>query len=75
MTWLPVSEARKKDSEDKEIGLMQLDATYSPVLKVSYSVDDARVEQRTDLDKIKLSTLKLTELLIRKMLFVRQRPH
>jgi len=38
-----VSEARKSESEDKEIGLMQLDATYSPVLKVAYSVDDARV--------------------------------
>ena len=47
-----VSEARKSDSDDKEIGLMHLDATYSPVLKVSYSVDDARVEQRTDLDKL-----------------------
>jgi len=35
--------------------LMQLDATYSPVLKVSYSVDDARVEQRTDLDKLTLN--------------------
>jgi len=49
-----VSEARKSDTEDKEIGLMQLDATYSPVLKVAYSVDDARVEQRTDLDKLTL---------------------
>jgi len=50
-----VSEARRSDTEDKEIGLMHLDATYSPVLKVSYSVDDARVEQRTDLDKLTLN--------------------
>jgi DNA-directed RNA polymerase subunit alpha len=50
-----VSETRKSDTEDKEIGLMLLDATYSPVLKVSYSVDDARVEQRTDLDKLTLN--------------------
>ncbi|MCL4162834.1 UNVERIFIED_CONTAM: hypothetical protein GTU68_065963, partial [Idotea baltica] len=49
-----VSEARKLEG-DKEIGLMQLDATYSPVLKVSYSVDDARVEQRTDLDRLTLN--------------------
>ena len=34
---------------------MHLDASYSPVLKVSYSVDDARVEQRTDLDKLTLN--------------------
>jgi DNA-directed RNA polymerase subunit alpha len=50
-----VSETRKSDTEDKEIGLMLLDATYSPILKVSYSVDDARVEQRTDLDKLTLN--------------------
>ncbi|MBX2849855.1 MAG: DNA-directed RNA polymerase subunit alpha [Acidiferrobacterales bacterium] len=50
-----VSESRKSETADKEIGLMQLDATYSPVLKVSYSVDDARVEQRTDLDKLTLN--------------------
>ena len=47
-----VSEMRKGENEDKEIGLMQLDATYGPIQKVSYSVDDARVEQRTDLDKL-----------------------
>lgn len=50
-----VSEQRQSSSEDKEIGLMQLDATYSPILKVSYAVDDARVEQRTDLDKLTLN--------------------
>src|SRR5690606_25823725 len=36
----------------KAIGKLQLDATYSPVKRVSYSVDAARVEQRTDLDKL-----------------------
>merc|ERR1712169_64292 len=36
----------------KAIGKLQLDATYSPVKRVSYSVDSARVEQRTDLDKL-----------------------
>ena len=49
-------EQRKKDTEeDKQIGLMQLDVSYSPVLRVSYSVDNARVEQRTDLDKLTLN--------------------
>lgn len=46
--------ARAKSSEDKQIGLMQLDASFSPVLKVSYKVESARVEQRTDLDKLVL---------------------
>lgn len=38
--------------EDRPIGMLQLDASYSPVLNVSYSVEAARVEQRTDLDKL-----------------------
>ena len=34
------------------IGLLQLDASYSPVRRVSYEVDNARVANRTDLDKL-----------------------
>lgn len=46
-------EARNQnDEETKAIGKLQLDATYSPVRRVSYSVESARVEQRTDLDKL-----------------------
>ncbi len=37
-----------------EVGMMSLDASYSPVRRVSYSVENARVEQRTDLDKLVL---------------------
>ena len=40
------------DEGTKTIGVMKLDATYSPIHKVSYSVENARVEQRTDLDKL-----------------------
>ena len=50
-----VVEQRKSNEEDKEIGLMQIDASYSPITKVSYSVHNARVEQRTDLDKLTLN--------------------
>ena len=32
--------------------MLRLDATYSPMRRVSYSVENARVEQRTDLDKL-----------------------
>jgi DNA-directed RNA polymerase subunit alpha len=46
---------RNQTDEDKQIGMMQLDVSYSPVLRVSYSVDSARVEQRTDLDKLTLN--------------------
>jgi len=38
--------------EDRPIGRLLLDASFSPVLKVAYSVDSARVDQRTNLDKL-----------------------
>jgi DNA-directed RNA polymerase subunit alpha len=38
--------------ESKGIGKIILDASYSPVKRVSYAVESARVEQRTDLDKL-----------------------
>jgi DNA-directed RNA polymerase subunit alpha len=34
------------------IGRLQLDASFSPVRRVTYNVEAARVEQRTDLDKL-----------------------
>ncbi len=36
----------------KAVGSLKVDNTYSPVKKVAYSVDNARVENRTDLDKL-----------------------
>ncbi|CCJ47390.1 DNA-directed RNA polymerase subunit alpha [Bordetella parapertussis] len=43
-------------SEDRThtIGRIVLDASFSPVRRVSYAVESARVEQRTDLDKLVL---------------------
>jgi DNA-directed RNA polymerase subunit alpha len=40
--------------ESKSIGRIVLDASFSPVRRVSYSVESARVEQRTDLDRLVL---------------------
>ena len=40
------------DDETRSVGKLLLDASYSPVTRVSYSVENARVEQRTDLDKL-----------------------
>ena len=40
------------DEETKAIGKIVLDASYSPVKRVSYAVESARVEQRTDLDRL-----------------------
>ena len=38
--------------DGKSIGNLVLDASFSPVRRVSYQVESARVEQRTDLDKL-----------------------
>jgi len=38
--------------EGRSVGAILLDASFSPVRRVSYAVESARVEQRTDLDKL-----------------------
>ena len=43
------------DEESRSIGSLVLDASYCPVKRVSYEVENARVEQRTNLDKLRLS--------------------
>jgi DNA-directed RNA polymerase subunit alpha len=43
---------RKVNEDARTIGSIQMDASFSPVRKVSYIVESARVEQRTDLDKL-----------------------
>jgi len=39
---------------NRKVGSILLDASFSPVKRVSYTVESARVEQRTDLDKLVL---------------------
>jgi DNA-directed RNA polymerase subunit alpha len=48
----PATARQGEESEGVTIGRLQLDASYSPVNRVAYTVDRARVEQRTDLDKL-----------------------
>ncbi|RFA30216.1 DNA-directed RNA polymerase subunit alpha [Alkalilimnicola ehrlichii] len=43
---------QRRDEEDRPIGRLQLDASFSPIRRVAYNVESARVEQRTDLDKL-----------------------
>ncbi len=43
---------RAAAKESKTIGRILMDASFSPVRRVSYQVEAARVEQRTDLDKL-----------------------
>jgi len=44
--------ATTREEEDGAIGRLKLDASYSPVRRITYEVERARVEQRTDLDKL-----------------------
>lgn len=47
-----VVDPSSEEGETRGVGVLRLDASYSPVRSVSYSVENARVEQRTDLDKL-----------------------
>jgi len=48
----PADARHSAEDESRSIGRLQLDSTFSPVRRVSYVVESARVEQRTDLDKL-----------------------
>jgi DNA-directed RNA polymerase subunit alpha len=50
--YVPGTMRRYADEATKSIGRIVLDASFSPVTRVSYAVENARVEQRTDLDKL-----------------------
>jgi DNA-directed RNA polymerase subunit alpha len=41
-----------RDDENRVVGALKVDASYSPLRRVSYTVDNARFEKRTDLDKL-----------------------
>lgn len=49
--YVPATVRRSADM-DSQVGSILLDASFSPIKKISYSVENARVEQRTDLDKL-----------------------
>ena len=48
----PVPQRKKGPQDEKTLGFIMIDASFSPINKVSYFVESARVEQRTDLDKL-----------------------
>lgn len=47
-----VPATQRNTDEDRAIGALLLDASFSPVRRVAYAVESARVEQRTNLDKL-----------------------
>ncbi len=50
--YVPAGQTTAGEEDDSPVGVLQIDASYSPVHKIAYLVDSARVEQRTDLDKL-----------------------
>lgn len=48
----PANQPGNVEAESRPIGHLQLDASFSPINRVSYRVESARVEQRTNLDKL-----------------------
>ena len=48
----PATVRAEQDEENRVIGALQLDASFTPVSRVAYTVDAARVKQRTNLDKL-----------------------
>lgn len=43
---------RRAMNDSSPVGALHLDASFSPIRRVAYNVENARVEQRTDLDKL-----------------------
>jgi len=48
----PSTMRKSESAETATIGALAIDASFSPILRVSYAVESARVEQRTNLDKL-----------------------
>ena len=48
----PANTRVDNEEDDRVIGQLYIDASYSPVNMVTYNVESARVENRTDLDKL-----------------------
>ncbi len=48
------SPAEENKTEDQPLGVIPIDSIFSPIRRASYSVDTARVGQRTDFDKLAL---------------------
>nr|AIR76393.1 RNA polymerase alpha subunit [Thorsellia kandunguensis] len=50
--YVPASARLHIDEDERPIGRLLIDASFSPIERISYNVEAARVEQRTDLDKL-----------------------
>ncbi|MCC8118369.1 MAG: DNA-directed RNA polymerase subunit alpha [Bacteroidales bacterium] len=51
-SWIPAEENRNPD--EKELNVIAIDSTYTPIKNVKYTVENYRVDQKTDYDKLTL---------------------
>ncbi len=52
--YVPATAQVNDEEGDQAIGALKLDASFSPIHRVAYEVQSARVDQRTDLDRLVL---------------------
>jgi len=50
--YVPATLRKSEATETVSVGSLAIDASFSPILRVAYTVESARVEQRTNLDKL-----------------------
>jgi DNA-directed RNA polymerase subunit alpha len=50
--YVPATQAATFEEQTRPIGRLQLDASFTPIRRVTYNIESARVEQRTNLDKL-----------------------
>lgn len=51
-SWIPAEENR--NANDDELNVIAIDSTYTPIKNVKYTVENYRVDQKTDYDKLTL---------------------
>ena len=54
--YVPASEQQQNANPEQEVGWIPVDAIFSPVVRVRYKVEDTRVGQRTNYDRLTLET-------------------
>lgn len=50
--YVPAGELAEREGDEREVGYIYVDAIFSPVLRVRYKVEDTRVGQKTNYDKL-----------------------
>lgn len=70
--YVPASARIHSEEDERPIGRLLVDACYSPVERIAYNVEAARVEQRTDLDKLVIEMETMVRLIRKNQSAVRQ---